>query len=243
MRWFVAAVFVLVIAPVATSAALYAWTHAGVDWRAADRSSAGLLPPARQNPEAVVRVYSAPTVSWRGVVATHTWIVTKRAGESAYRRYDYTAWGNPIWIDRFAPDGRWFGKVPDVIYAADGAAAEAMIPAIEAAVESYRFRHHGDYRAWPGPNSNTFVATVMRAVPQIDAVLPPTAIGKDFPADRSWISRAAGGLGASLNLGGYLGLTIGWIEGLELNIFGAVIGIDIRRPALKIPAFGRIGLQ
>ena len=189
-----------------------------------------------------MRIYSAPTVSWRGVVASHSWIVTKKAGDSSYRRYDYTAWGSPIWVDRFAPDGRWFGKTPDTIFAADGEAAEAMIPAIEAAVEGYAFRHHGDYRAWPGPNSNTFVATVMSAVPAIDAVLPPTAIGKDFPADGSWISPAAGGLGAKLNLGGYAGLTLGWIEGLEINILGAVVGFDIRRPALKIPAFGRIGV-
>ena len=33
-----------------------------------------------------------------------------------------------------------------------------LIPRIGAAVEGYAWRHCGDYRAWPGPNSNTFVA-------------------------------------------------------------------------------------
>ena len=39
-----------------------------------------------------------------------------------------------------------------------------------------------------------------------------------------------------------VGLTIGWVEGLELNLFGGVLGLDIRRPALKFPGVGRLGL-
>ncbi len=40
----------------------------------------------------------------------------------------------------------------------------------------------------------------------------------------------------------YIGLTIGWVEGFELNSFGAVLGFDIRRPALKLPGIGRFGV-
>jgi hypothetical protein len=40
----------------------------------------------------------------------------------------------------------------------------------------------------------------------------------------------------------YLGLTISWIEGIELNFFGGVLGLDVRRPALKLPGLGRLGL-
>ena len=39
----------------------------------------------------------------------------------------------------------------------------------------------------------------------------------------------------------YGGVTLGWTEGIEVNILGAVAGLDIRRPALKLPGFGRIG--
>jgi hypothetical protein len=42
--------------------------------------------------------------------------------------------------------------------------------------------------------------------------------------------------------GGYLGLTVGWVEGVELNFFGSVLGLDIRRPALKLPGLGRLGV-
>ena len=50
------------------------------------------------------------------------------------------------------------------------------------------------------------------------------------------------GTGAYASAGGYLGLTIGWVEGLEVNFLGAVVGLDIRRPALKLPGIGRLGM-
>lgn len=234
-----AAVF---LAPVAVSTALYLLRERG-DWRLADRSSAGLLPAARTYPGAVVRIFSARTVSWRGILASHAWIVIKGPDERVYRRFDYTAWGGePIWIDRFVPDGRWFGNVPEVVFAADGADAEAMLPRIRQAVAEYRYARPGDYVVWPGPNSNTFVAAVMAAVPEIRTSLPPTAVGKDFPYDGRWIGRTPSGTGVRINLGGYLGLTVGWIEGLELNLLGGVAGIDLRRPAIKLPALGRVGV-
>jgi hypothetical protein len=125
---FLLVAFVLVfIAPVALSAVLYLSQNKG-DWRLADRSSTGLLPSAPGHADAVVRIFSARTVSWRGIVATHSWIVIKDQGARTYQRFDYTAWGQPIWVDRFVPDGRWFGSVPEIVFAADGAAAERLIP-------------------------------------------------------------------------------------------------------------------
>lgn len=231
----------LLIAPLGVSAAKYWWGDRSVDWQTADRSSAGLLPAPSAHPEALVRVFAARTVRWRGIFAVHAWIVTKEANASRYTRYDYTAWGDPIRVNGFAADGRWFGDVPQTIAAADGEAAARMIPKIEAAVKSYRLRSYGDYRAWPGPNSNTFVAAALAAVPELKTTLPPTAIGKDFPYDGDWFGLTPSGTGARLTLAGYVGVTLGWIEGFELNVFGAVLGIDVRRPAIKLPGLGRIG--
>jgi hypothetical protein len=53
---------------------------------------------------------------------------------------------------------------------------------------------------------------------------------------------ASSGTGVYVSLAGYFGLTIGWVEGLEVNFFGAVVGFDIRRPALKLPGLGRFGI-
>jgi hypothetical protein len=211
------------------------------NWRTADRSSAGLLPDASQHADAVIRVYAARTVRWRGIFAVHSWIVVKERGAPQYTRYDYTAWGDPIRIDGFVPDGRWFGAIPQTVVSVDGETAERLIPKIRTVVETYRFSAYGDYRPWPGPNSNTFVQATLDAVPELKAVLPPTAIGKDYPYRGEWIGATPSGTGVFASLGGYLGLTIGWVEGVELNLFGAVLGFDLRRPALKLPGLGRIG--
>lgn len=232
---------VLFLAPVLWRAAIF-YKSPSAQWWAADRSSAGLLPPAPRHPEAVVRIYAARTVSWRGIVAVHSWIVLKDPDAPTYQRWDLTAWGDPIRLNGFDPDGRWFGQPPHVIFAADGDEASALIPRMRAAIEAYRYRNPGDYQAWPGPNSNTFVATVMASVPEMQAVLPPTAIGKDFPVDGRWMSLTPSRTGLRVSLGGYAGLTVGWVEGIEVNILGGVIGFDIRRPGLKLPGVGRVGL-
>jgi hypothetical protein len=236
------AFLLLFAAPLAMSALIYALDGEAAGWRTADRSSAGLLRPAAEQREAVIRVFAARTVRWKGIFATHCWIVVKREGADAYTRYDYTAWGEPVRVNGFVADGRWFGRVPDVVFAADGETAERAIPQIEAAIESYRFREPGDYRAWPGPNSNTFVAAVMASAPELDAKLPTTAVGKDYPYGGEWLSLTPSKTGFRLTLGGYGGVTAGLREGLEINLLGAVFGIEFLRPAVNLPGLGRFGV-
>lgn len=236
------ALVLLLVVPLSLSAAKYWLGDRSVDWQARDRSSAGLLPKASDHPEALVRVFAARTVRWRGIFAVHSWIVVKDTGERSYTRYDYTAWGDPIRVNGFAADGRWFGDEPQIVGAADGDAAARMIPKIRAAIADYKPRAYGDYRAWPGPNSNTFVAAALAAVPELQTTLPPTAIGKDYPFDGSWFGWTPSRTGIRATLGGYLGVTAGWVEGVELNVLGAVIGFDLRYPAIKLPGLGRIGM-
>jgi len=228
---------ILTIIPVSITGLRYRLSRR-TGWRDADRSSAGLLPPLG-DPPALVRIFAARTISWRSVVASHCWIVVKAAGAAGYTRYDYTAWGGPIRVNAFPPDGRWFGAEPRVIFAADGDAAAAMIPQIIAAVESYPWRHYGDYRVFPGPNSNSFVAAVIDAVPGLHAALPPTAIGKDYPYDLRPVRWTGNGI--VLSLRGYAGLRIGWVDGFEIHLLGAVIGLDWRHLAVKLPGIGRVG--
>ncbi|QCI69011.1 DUF3750 domain-containing protein [Phreatobacter stygius] len=243
MRRLGLAFLILFLAPIGVSAGLYLAGDATRDWRGADRSSAGLLPPAASNRQAAIRVFAARTVRWRGIFATHCWIVVKEEGASTYERYDYTAWGGPIRVNGFPPDGRWFGRAPEIVLAVDGADAAAAIPRIKAAIANYRYRGTGDYQAWPGPNSNTFVANVMAAAPELGLRLPTTAIGKDYPADGRWLALTPSGTGFRLNLGGYGGFTAGWLEGIEVNVFGAVVGMEFRRPAINLPGLGRFGMS
>src|ERR671913_2287678 len=79
-------------------------------WRAADWSSAKLLPEAASAPEPIVAIYAARVGRWRGIFAHHSWIVVKEAGGRRYTRYDKVGWGSPVRTDGWPPDGRWFGN-------------------------------------------------------------------------------------------------------------------------------------
>lgn len=228
------------LAPIGARAALFAFEEQPQSWWRADWSSMGSLPPAHAHPQARVLVLSARAGGWRGIFAVHSWIVLKPANAERWTRYDVVGWGNPIRTNGWAPDGRWRGNDPVVVADVRDADAERLIPKIEAAVRRYQWRNAGDYRAWPGPNSNTFVADVLRAVPELGVALPGNAIGRDFrPAFYAGLSDS--GTGVEVNLSGYAGLKLGWVEGIELNVLGLVLGVDVRRPAITLPGFGRLG--
>jgi hypothetical protein len=166
----------------------------------------------------------------------------KERGATRYTRYDKVGWGSPVRTDGWAPDGRWFGNPPEPVLIVEGAAAERLIPRIRKAVATYPYRAWGDYAAWPGPNSNTFVAWVLEQVPDLRTALLPTAIGKDWHPTTEVFGLTPSRTGIRLSIGGYAGLAVGWVEGLELNFLGLVAGVDVRRPALKLPGWGRLGL-
>jgi Protein of unknown function (DUF3750) len=237
----VLALLALFLLPIAARAAIFAFEVRPHSWRDADWSSIGSLPPPERHPEARVLVLSGRTGGWKGVVAVHSWIVIKRENARGWTRYDVVGWGNPVRVNGWAPDGRWYGDRPVVIADLKGAAAEKLIPRIEAAITAYQFHNAGDYRIWPGPNSNTFVATVLRAAPELGAILPANAIGRDF-RPQAYFGRTDSGTGVEANLWGLLGLKLGWVEGVELNFLGLVVGLDLQNPALKLPGIGRIGV-
>ena len=235
----IAAIFFL---PLAVHAAWWFSHDAPLGWSEADWSSAHILAPARTTPQAVVRIYAARTGRWKGALAVHTWIVVKDRGAPAYIRFDKTGWGRPVKINNWAADARWYGHTPFVVAAFDGPTAERLIPKIKAAVAHYPYNSYGGYAVWPGPNSNSFVAYVLGAIPEAGVAMPPTAIGKDWPAGSHIVALAPSRTGVQLSLGGLLGVTLGWVEGIEINFLGLIVGIDVRHPALKLPGFGRIGL-
>ncbi len=86
-----------------------------------------------------------------------------------------------------------------------------MIPEIEAAIKSYPFPQ--TYHAYPGPNSNTFMAHIGRVVPQLGLDLPSNAIGKDYRPLTRPIGLPPSGKGLQVSLLGLLGFTVGAQEG------------------------------
>lgn len=242
MRTVLLGFLLLFILPLATHAAWWQTLPHAVSWSEASWQSAGILGSAQQVRQAKVHVLAGRTGRWKGIFAHHTWIVVKPRDARRYTSYDVVAWGRPVHVDSWAPDGRWYGNVPEIIATYSGAEAEKLIPRIEAAIEAYPYGDYGAYKVWPGPNSNTFIAHIARHVPELARALIPTAIGKDFAGWPAFGGPAPSRTGFQLSLGGLLGVTVGWVEGVEINVLGLVAGVDIRRPALKLPGWGRIGL-
>jgi len=233
----------LFLLPLLIRGALYAASDHPRSWRDADWSSAGVLPPAVFDPEPRVLVMAGRTGGWKGVFAVHTWIVVKSQDAASYTRYDLTGFGRPVHVNGWAADARWFGNAPQVIADIRGGAAAAAIPKIEAAVKDYPLGNPGDYRLWPGPNSNTFVANILRAAPELAVAMPPDAVGKDFRIDGALVGLTGSETGIEASLWGLLGVKLGWVEGIEVNLLTLVAGLDLRRPAIKLPGFGRIGIE
>ncbi|NIV75663.1 MAG: DUF3750 domain-containing protein [Gammaproteobacteria bacterium] len=219
--------------------------HLRGDWRTANRESAGIVAAPEDAPEAVVLVFAARAFKWRGIFGVHTWVATKPAGADRYTVHQVLGWrhwrGLPAVASRpDAPDRLWFNSEPRIIAELRGPAAARAIPKIENAVARYPYAH--EYRMWPGPNSNTFTAYVGRQVPELRLELPPTAVGKDFLTDGGLVASAPSGTGYQVSLYGVLGVLGAVEEGIELNLLGLTFGVDILRPALKLPGLGRIGV-
>ena len=229
--------------PIAARGGLYAVEDHPRSWRDANWSSTHMLQPAASDPEARVLVFAARAGGWKSVFAVHTWVVVKPENATAYTRYDVMGFGQPVRVNLHEPDAYWFGDRPRLVTDVRGARAAAAIPRIEAAVQSYPYASWGSYRVWPGPNSNTFTATLLRAAPELEVAMPSEAVGRDFRADGAFVGLTGSHTGIELSIYGLLGAKIGWVEGLELDVMGLVAGLDIRHPALKIPCFGRFGLD
>ena len=153
------------------------------DWRNASRESADIAPDPSTTKEAVLHVYGAKAWGWRGWFAIHTWIAAKRSGEDFYRVYDVVGWrarrGQPVLrIARDVPDRHWYGAKPRVLKAHQGAGVDALIAAVDRAARAYPWKTA--YKAFPGPNSNTFTAWIARQVPALELDLPFSAIGSGY---------------------------------------------------------------
>jgi hypothetical protein len=231
----------LFLLPVFGSAGVLAYHGGPTHWSRWDRTVVSQMPDAASYPEARVLVMAGRTRGWKGAVAVHSWIVIKSRNDTSWHRYDVAGWGAPVRLNWWPPD-LWFGEQGTVVVDIKGAQAETLIPRVEAAIKGYPYANAGDYRIWPGPNSNTFVATVLRAVPELGVMLPPTAIGRDF-RPLPYAGPSDSGTGIEASLWGVLGVKVGWVEGIELNVAGLVAGVDLRHPALKLPGFGRIGFD
>lgn len=242
IRLAIVCVIVFIAVPIAiTGAYKYAegWPES---WNTADWSATGTAPRPDEASEAIVRIYAARTGRWKSMFAVHTWIALKPAKAKSWTRFDVVGWGRPVRQNAYAVDARWYSNTPYVVFELKGARAQKLIPKIVAAIEEYPYADYGDYTLWPGPNSNTFVASIVRAVPGFDAELPATAIGKDFLGPGLETATMPTKTGWQVSWAGIIGAGLSWREGLEFHILGGTLGLNPIYLSVKLPGIGRLSL-
>lgn len=242
LNWLSVFLVLAVALPVAAGTALSLSRGWAESWRTADWSSSRLLPEARAVPEAKVMILAARTGRWKSIFAEHMSIILKPEGASSWTRYDVVGWGSPVRRDGWPADAFWYGNRPYVVAEISDAEAAALIPRIEASIAAYPYRARGAYTVWPGPNSNSFVAWVVRNTEGFRAELPPVAVGKDWLGQGLAAGRAPSGTGFTLSAWGLIGLTLALEEGVEVSLLGTAIGIDPGDLAVKLPSLGKLSL-
>jgi len=234
---------ILAYLPLALAYLSFSGQLGAADWRTASREPAGIAPDPATTPEAVVQVYSARAWSWRGWFGVHTWIAVKPSNASHFTVHEVIGWnirrtGTSVVSRQRAADGYWYGNRPELLGDIRGPGVDEIIERIEAAIKDYPYPDR--YHVWPGPNSNTFTAFLLRRVPELRVDLPPTAIGKDYLGWRS-VNTTTSGTGGQASLFGVVGVAAGLEEGLEVNLLGLNFGVDPKSLSIKLPIVGRLG--
>ena len=201
---------------------------------------AALDPPPR---EPVVQLRCGPLGGGLGYVAVHYWFVAYDPYEGAWHRWELwqkanlggTSWGH-VHRDLLSPHSGINGFPPRVMAEWRGRAALDLQAALDA---SRQYPDRDRYLAWPGPNSNTYIAWVLRRA-GASADLDPQGIGKDYLGTAGVaLTTTRTGVQAETSL---LGLKVGLLDGVEVHVLGFTAGLDTWPPAVKTP-LGRLGFS
>lgn len=194
------------------------------------------LPPG---PVVLVKECRIPTWEpWYSRFAVHSWIDV-RDGEGRWERIGVPGPSTDVVRTTLDPDEartdeRWERPVR-VVDVVAGERAAAAIEGLGSAEEAWT---PGSYRAFPGPNSNTFIERLARRTPGLAPRLSPRATGRDF----SWIRAGATGSGTGVELETpLLGGEVGLREGVQLHVAQLPVGVRLWPPAVVLPFLPAIG--
>ncbi|MEO1699247.1 MAG: DUF3750 domain-containing protein [Planctomycetota bacterium] len=215
-------------------------------WSAAcatpSRAPSSLLVRAGDGPFVAVKECSIPAWEpWYARFAVHSWIDYRRDDGRCFRI------GVPapntdvrhVEIEEAAvfDDRRWEERVRVVRVLTGDDASAALVRLAELAASGEAWAD-GGYRAFPGPNSNTFVERLVRRAPGLDAQLSPNALGRDYAPFRAGLT--AGGTGVELETP-VLGAEVGLREGVQLHVLQLPIGVRLWPPAVLLPFLPALG--
>lgn len=209
-------------------------------WSAQRHGTAnGNLASPREN---LVQLRYATLPSVLRVMAVHYWFAVYDAEKMAWTRWEVwqnphqvpTSWGH-VHQNLMRVDSGVGGGPCQVAKEWRGQDAQAIIAVLN---KPEAYPHQKTYRAWPGPNSNTYAAWVL-AQARVPMDLQPMAIGKDYRGlVGGGVSPTRTGVQGETPL---VGLTLGLKDGVELHLLCLTFGLDFDHPALKTP-FGRLGV-
>ena len=194
----------------------------------------------------IVAVKSARLASssaWFKRFAHHTWIDAKRGSEAAWERHECLGGALGIAKLELPPaeardDHRFGGASVRVLGVVTGDDARRAIEHVDSRASELAAQYADGYRAWPGPNSNTFVAEIARGVPELAFVFDPNAVGKDY---EGWF-----GAGLTASKTGVrvdtpiVGAAVGLREGVELHLLQLTLGVSFDPPGLSLPFLPQI---
>jgi hypothetical protein len=207
----------------------------GQDLRIASRAPANLLSIKKIGTQAAIILFSAPAFNWRGMFSTHTWLALKHKNQVNYTIYQVIGWNRyrdkPIVdVSHGVADKLWYGIATKIDGRLIGTKAEILISAVKIAVSTYPYANH--YRAWPGPNSNTFIAYIIKQVPELHFTIPYNALGRNY--GWHWTMN-------SLSLGGLFGYHFSH-RVITINFLGLTFGFSFKSFGLIVPGVGLIRL-
>jgi hypothetical protein len=192
-------------------------------------------------PDEVVVQLRCSSVPPLGLLGLHYWFAVFKPETERWHRWEVwqradaggTSWGH-VHKDLMNADADVGGGPMQIRAEWHGEEARALAQAI---ARSSEYSERGRYLAWPGPNSNTYIAWVLRRA-GVPVDLEPRGIGKDYLGLAGLAITTTGtGVQAESSL---LGLKVGLHDGVELHFLSLTFGLDALRPAAKTP-FGRLG--
>jgi Protein of unknown function (DUF3750) len=191
----------------------------------------------------VVQLRYATLPHFLGAIAVHYWFAVFDPASRQWQRWEVwqakdaggKSYGH-VHCDLRHPDCGVGGGAYRLAAEWSGSAARAICTVFEK-VEEYP--HRDRYRAWPGPNSNTFAVWVLRQA-GLHHTLDPRAIGKDYMGLLG-MRLASRPTYAQLETP-VLGVRLSLHDGVEVHVLGFTFGLCWSPPAVYTP-FGSLGMR
>ena len=174
--------------------------------------------------------------AWWKRFAHHTWVDYKDGAQGWKRMESLGELGIGV-LDLPASDAgldRWIDGAPvRLLGHVTGERAQRAIEQLQTRSRKLAPTYADGYRAWPGPNSNTFVAELAQGSSELAFVFDPNALGKDYGGwfDAGLTASKTGVRVDTLPLGFALALR----EGLELHLFQFTLGVSFDPPGIALP--------